>query len=70
MGKAIKTIQIEFDGPDKDGLNDMQVQELNEVLDRAIDRMLDYASVKKVTVDGNVYYLRSTNGREETAETD
>lgn len=66
----IKKIQIEFDGPDKDGLNDMQVQELNAALDSAIDRMLDYASVKKVTVDGNVYYLRNTNGTEDTAETD
>lgn len=66
----IKKIQIEFDGPDKDGLNDMQVQELNAVLDRAIDGMLDYASVKKVTVDGNVYYLRTENGTAETAETD
>lgn len=61
----IKKINIEFDGPDKDGLNDMQVQELNAALDRAIDRMLDYASIKKVTVDGNVYYLRPTDGNEE-----
>ena len=66
----IKKINIEFDGPDKDGLNDIQTQELNAVLDRAIDGMLDYASIKKVTVDGNVYYLRRENGTAETAETD
>lgn len=61
----IKKINIEFDGPDKDGLNETQLNELNEVLDRAIAGISSVASVKKVTVDGNVYYLRPTDGNEE-----
>jgi hypothetical protein len=53
-----KRIEIEFDGADRDGLTDVQVLELNKILTRAIHQIHEFANPKKVTVDGNVFWLR------------
>ena len=54
----VKKISIEFDGTDKNGLTELQEDELNKILSAAIAKMEKHASVKKVTVDNNVFYLR------------
>lgn len=54
----VKKINIEFDGTDKNGLTELQEEELNKILSAAIVNMDKHASVKKVTVDNNVFYLR------------
>ena len=54
----VKKISVEFDGADKDGLTDIQEVELNKILSAAIAKMNKHASVKKVTVDNNVFFLR------------
>jgi hypothetical protein len=53
-----KRIEIEFDGADRDGLTDVQVLELNKILTRAIHQIHEFSNPKKVTVDGNVFWLR------------
>jgi hypothetical protein len=53
-----KRIEIEFDGADRDGLTDVQVLELNKLLTRAIHQIHEFSNPKKVTVDGNVFWLR------------
>lgn len=58
----LKKISIEFDGTDKNGLTELQEDELNKILSAAIAKMEKHASVKKVTVDNNVFYLRITKG--------
>lgn len=53
-----KKIEIEFDGADRDGFTDLQVLELNKILTRAIHQIHEFSNPKKVTVDGNVFWLR------------
>ena len=53
-----KRIEIEFDGADKDFLTEKQIDELNKVLTRAIHQIHEFSNPKKVTVDGNVFWLR------------
>lgn len=51
-----KRIEIEFDGAD---FTDKQIAELNKVLTRAIYNISNFSNPKKVTVDGNVFWLRT-----------
>lgn len=51
-----KRIEIEFDGAD---FTHKQVDELNKVLTRAIYAIRNFSNPKKVTVDGNVFWLRT-----------
>lgn len=53
-----KKIEIEFDGADNGGFTDLQVLELNKILTRAIHQIHEFSNPKKVTVDGNVFWLR------------
>jgi hypothetical protein len=53
-----KKIEIEFDGADRDGFTELQVMELNKILTRAIHQIHEFSNPKKVTVDGNVFWLR------------
>ena len=53
-----KRIEIEFDGADIDGFTDKQIDELNKILIRAIHQIHEFSNPKKVTVDGNVFWLR------------
>ena len=54
-----KKIEIEFDGIDCDGFTDRQITELNRVLTRAIYDIHNFSNPRKVTVDGNVFWLRT-----------
>ena len=51
-----KKIEIEFDG---DNFTDKQIDELNKALTRAIYSISNFSNPKKVTVDGNVFWLRT-----------
>lgn len=52
-----KRIEIEFDGPD---FTDKQMAELNKALTHAIYSISNFSNPKKVTVDGNVFWLRGS----------
>lgn len=56
-----KKIEIEFDGEDKSGFNDVQLEELNKLLMSSILSMMEWSNPKKVTIDGNVFWLRTEN---------
>jgi len=51
-----KKIEIEFDGAD---FTEKQMAELNKALTRAIYSISNFSNPKKVTVDGNVFWLRT-----------
>lgn len=56
-----KKIEIEFDGEDKNGFTDSQLDSLNTLLMNTILEMFKWSSPKKVTIDGNVFWLRTEN---------
>jgi hypothetical protein len=51
-----KRIEIEFDCAE---FTDKQMDELNKALTRAIYSISNFSNPKKVTVDGNVFWLRT-----------
>ena len=53
-----KRIEIEFDGADRDRFSEKQINELSRILTRAIHQIHEFSNPKKVTVDGNVFWLR------------
>lgn len=61
-----KRIEIEFDGIDAKGFTDKQINELNRVLMRAIHQIHEFANPKKVSIDGNVFWLRTSLPSQET----
>lgn len=63
-----KRIEIEFDGEDKNGFTEPQMEELNKLMMTYILQMLEWSSPKKVTIDGNVFWLRSDEKPKATAK--
>lgn len=55
-----KKIEIEFDGVDSNGFSDNQLSELNRVLTRAIYDIHNFSNPRKVTVDGNLFWIRTS----------
>jgi hypothetical protein len=58
-----KRIEIEFDGKDNEGFSEKQILDLNRVLTKAIYAIHEFSNPKKVTVDGNVFWLRGSESR-------
>lgn len=56
-----KKIEIEFDGEDKNGFTEYQIDSLNTLLMNTILEMFKWSTPKKVTIDGNVFWLRTEN---------
>lgn len=56
-----KKIEIEFDGEDEKGFTDSQLDSLNTLLMNTILEMFKWSPPKKVTIDGNVFWLRGEN---------
>ena len=54
-----KKIEIEFDEQPETIVQDQVISYLDGILDMAITTISKEFNVKKVTVDGNVYYLRT-----------
>lgn len=56
-----KKIEIEFDNEDRNGFTEVQIEELNKLMLTCILGMQEWSSPKKVTIDGNVFWLRTEN---------
>lgn len=54
-----KKIEIEFDEHPESIVQEQAIGYLDGILDMAITTISKEFNVKKVTVDGNVYYLRT-----------
>lgn len=56
-----KKIEIEFDNEDRNGFTEVQLEEMNKLMLTYILRMQEWSSPKKVTIDGNVFWIRTEN---------